>query len=234
MRYLAVKNYERFQHYKDRRPPWIKYHVSLLDDYELCHMSYGAQLVYDRLLLIAARTDNNIPNDPEHISRDVRIDTETVTDALQNLLDAGFLVVSERKRAASKAIARRKQNAEPETETETETEADTETEKNAADLGAERQVRDVYDHWRQKRGKRDKRYDKISPNRRQKIKARLAEFSADELKQAIDNVALDTWAERAKHDDITTLFGNREKVDRWLEMTGKGAADEQFGYARYS
>src|SRR5690606_19747530 len=32
--YLTVKNFERFQHYKDRNPPWIKLYNDLLDDYE--------------------------------------------------------------------------------------------------------------------------------------------------------------------------------------------------------
>jgi len=34
MQFLAVKNFERFQHYKDRNPPWIKLHAAVLDDYE--------------------------------------------------------------------------------------------------------------------------------------------------------------------------------------------------------
>lgn len=92
------------------------------------------------------------------------------------------------------------------------------------DIEQERALKDVYDHWRHVRGKTDRRYDRISPQRRQKIKTRLQEFTADELKQALSNVALDTWAERSKHDDITTLFKSHETVDRWLEMTGKGAS----------
>jgi hypothetical protein len=35
VRYLRVKNWSEFQHYKDRNPPWIKLHRTLLDhDYE--------------------------------------------------------------------------------------------------------------------------------------------------------------------------------------------------------
>lgn len=133
--YLRVRNWERFQHYKDRRPPWIKYHVELLDDYELTHMDYESQLVYDRLLLLAARTDNNIPNDPEHIARHISVKSEVVNAAIENLLLAGFLTIATRKRAASKAIAGRKQDADSETEQNRETESEsteTETETDAA------------------------------------------------------------------------------------------------------
>ena len=36
---LRILNWEKFQHYKVRRPPWIKLHHSLLDDYAF-HCSY--------------------------------------------------------------------------------------------------------------------------------------------------------------------------------------------------
>lgn len=32
--FLRVKNFDRFQHYKDRTPPWIKLYNDLLDDYD--------------------------------------------------------------------------------------------------------------------------------------------------------------------------------------------------------
>lgn len=244
--YLRVRNWEKFQHYKDRRPPWIKYHVETLDDYELTRLPYVTQLTYDRLLLISAKTDNNIPYDPDWLSQQTHIEVVAVDEAIQNLLNAGFLLLSDSKRAASKVIAARKQraskqlaarkqNAIPETETEAETETKSEEETNPRDLGLERATRDVYDHWRKVRGKTDRRYDRLSPQRRQKIRSRLAEFTADDLKRALTNVALDGWADRAKHDDITTLFKNRESVDRWLDMTGKEVAtnDDLKAYDRF-
>lgn len=79
-------------------------------------------------------------------------------------------------------------------------------------------VRRVYDHWRQVRGKRDPRYDRVSEERRRKIRSRLREFSEQDLFRALDAVALDDWPERDRHDDLTKLFQSREKVDRWLEI----------------
>lgn len=253
--YLRVRNWEKFQHYKDRRPPWIKFHVELLDDLSLASLPLPTQLLYDRLLLWAARTDNNIeihvsddfPDDPQDflstsqdfssffwLSGKINMPAEVIYDGVQKLLCAGFLTLSDRKRSASKAIAKRKQSAMPETETETETEAETEVETSVAQLPAERAVRDVYDHWRTCRGKTDKRYDKISPARRQKIKARLAEFTSDELKRALDNVARDNWPDRHRHDDITKLFKSREAVDRWLDEFGKEQPGGSLGYTNYS
>ena len=32
MHHLRVRNWERYQHYKERNPPWIKLYVELLDE----------------------------------------------------------------------------------------------------------------------------------------------------------------------------------------------------------
>ena len=37
-RYLRVRNFEQFQHYKERNPIWIKLYCSLLDDYEFAQL----------------------------------------------------------------------------------------------------------------------------------------------------------------------------------------------------
>lgn len=132
--YLRVKNWESFQHYKNRRPPWIKFHIELLDDYELMRLPPVSQLVYDRMLLLAAVTDNNVSNDHIWIAGKLGLTPRQVAEAIENLCSQGFLVLHERKRAASKALARRKQNAKPETEAETEVEA--ETEPSAVDVNA--------------------------------------------------------------------------------------------------
>lgn len=102
--YLAVKNWDKFQHYKGRRPVWVKFHVELLDDYELIHLSISSQLVYDRLLLLAARLDNCIPNDPKYVAALLHLPCRVVSSSLIDLLDSGFLEVA-RKQPASNLLA---------------------------------------------------------------------------------------------------------------------------------
>lgn len=126
--FLRVRNWEKFQHYKNRRPPWIKLHVETLDDYELMHLDNDAQLVYERLLLLAARTDNNISHDPDWIGGQIVQDPRIVQAAVETLINTGFLSVAGRKRSASKAIATRKQSADSEAEQKAETEEEPEAE----------------------------------------------------------------------------------------------------------
>ena len=54
MRYLSIKNHKAHQHYKNRRPPWIKLHVAILDDYAFSCLQ-DASKVHLLLLGVLAR-----------------------------------------------------------------------------------------------------------------------------------------------------------------------------------
>lgn len=128
--YVAVKNYERFQHYKDRNPPWIKFYVALLDDYEFSRLQDASKMHLVGIWLLASKCENRVPADPEWIARRIGA-TDPVN--LQVLVDAGFLV---RLRRASDVLADDKQSAMPETEAEAETKSEKKT--NASHSGAAR------------------------------------------------------------------------------------------------
>lgn len=81
----------------------------------------------------------------------------------------------------------------------------------------------IYTHWREVCGKTSGWYDKISPNRESKIRARLKEFSAIELCRALDGVARDPWEERPDNNDLTIVFRSREQVEKFLELAEKPA-----------
>jgi hypothetical protein len=63
--FLAVKNWPRFQHYSDRRPPWIKLYVALLDDLEFLELSDTEQISLIKLWMLAARLGHPLPNNPK-------------------------------------------------------------------------------------------------------------------------------------------------------------------------
>ncbi len=122
--YLRVHNWDKFQHYSGRRPPWVKFHVELLDDYDLMNLPIAAQLVYDRMLLVAARLDNSVENDPKFVGSLLHLPTKVVAPALRTLIDSGFLEVYD-KQDASNALANlyardREELSTSEEETETE------------------------------------------------------------------------------------------------------------------
>jgi hypothetical protein len=74
MEYLRVKNWEAHQHYKDRNPPWIKLHVSLLDDYEFSRLADVHKSHLMMLWLFASKNNGRIPNDPKFLQLKLGLD----------------------------------------------------------------------------------------------------------------------------------------------------------------
>ncbi len=89
MRYLNVVNWEKYQHYKDRNPPWIKLHQSLLDNYDFQCLQDASKLHLILIWVLASRHNNRIPFDEPWLSQKMGLQK---TLKLQPLIDAGFLV----------------------------------------------------------------------------------------------------------------------------------------------
>lgn len=114
--FLRVANWEEFQHYKDRNPPWIKLHRSLLTNYQFACLQDASKLHLMMIWLLASQTDNNIPADPKYLKNILNLESEP---NLKELSQLGFL---EGNGDASNVLAECKQLAMPEAEAEAETE----------------------------------------------------------------------------------------------------------------
>ena len=58
---MKIKNWNKFQHFKDRKPPWVKLYRDLLDDIDWHELDAQASKVLVMLWLIASEEDGNIP-----------------------------------------------------------------------------------------------------------------------------------------------------------------------------
>lgn len=114
MSYFSVKNFEKFQHYKDRKPPWIKLYHETFEDYEFGKLPDASKMHLIAIWSLASRYNNKIPADAEWISK--RINATEKVD-LKALAEAGFIELDQ---GCSKTLAKRKQSAMPETEAETD------------------------------------------------------------------------------------------------------------------
>lgn len=92
MKTFSVKNFEKFQHYKDRAPPWIKLYNGLLEDYEFGGLPDASKMHLIAIWLLASRSDNKIPYDPKWVSNRINA-TEPVDLAL--LAKGGFIIVDQ-------------------------------------------------------------------------------------------------------------------------------------------
>jgi hypothetical protein len=121
MKMFHVKNFEKFQHYKDRAPPWIKLYNELLDDYEFGLLPDATKMHLVAIWLLASRSENKIPFDPAWVAR--RINANSKVD-LSLLADRGFIVVDQELQAVeqvastplAKCLSREREETEGETE----------------------------------------------------------------------------------------------------------------------
>jgi hypothetical protein len=92
LRTFSVKNFEKFQHYKDRAPPWIKLYNELLDDYEFGLLPDASKMHLIAIWLLASRSENKIPLDPAWVARRINA-TEKVNLSL--LAERGFILLDQ-------------------------------------------------------------------------------------------------------------------------------------------
>jgi hypothetical protein len=130
---LKIKGWERFQHFKDRKPPWIKLYRDLLDDIKWHELDGEAAKHLVMLWLIASESDGELPSIKELAFR-LRISKRAVESTVSKLshwlIQDDIKLISDDKTISGryqddisvKVLAR--VNPETEKETEKETEAD--------------------------------------------------------------------------------------------------------------
>ncbi len=97
---LQVKNFEKFQHYRDRAPIWIKLYAYLLSDYEFGRLEDTAKAHLMLIWVLASQTGNKLPNDPGWIQ--TRIGARDPVD-VGNLIATGWLIDTDSKSASKSA-----------------------------------------------------------------------------------------------------------------------------------
>ena len=116
---LVPKNWVDFQHYRDRAPPWIKLHKSLIDDRKFQCLPVASRALAPMLWLIASEEkDGHFDGTPAELAFRLRQTEKEIDAALKPLISNGFFVVVQ---DASDLLAECKRDAIPETEGETET-----------------------------------------------------------------------------------------------------------------
>src|SRR3990167_5401921 len=112
---FLVRNWRKFQHYKNRNPPWIKLHFELFSSKDWVTLDDASRVLAVACMLIASRNDGYVPNRPSYIRRVAYLNRQP---NFKPLIDCGFLEILQADASTLQADAR------PETETETETETD--------------------------------------------------------------------------------------------------------------
>ena len=120
---ISIKNWNRFQHFKNRKPPWIKLYRDLLDDPNWNRLDGTSAKVLVMLWLLASEKEGNLPDIPTLAFR-LRMNEAQIKKAIADL--SPWL-----RQDDINMISSRYQHDTPERETEGEEERELETETDA-------------------------------------------------------------------------------------------------------
>lgn len=117
---LTVKNWDKFQHYRDRSPPWIKLHKSLLDDQHWHALPDASKALAVSIWLIASESkDGSFDGASTTLAFRLRTDSKKIDAAIKPLIEQGFLVCDSNVLAECGQLAvSEERRGERETETE--------------------------------------------------------------------------------------------------------------------
>jgi hypothetical protein len=118
---MKIRNWSKFQHFKDRKPPWVKLYRDVLDDMEWYELDPLASKVLVMCWLIASEDEGRLPNTKTLAFR-LRMTEKQTLDCLNKLShwleQDDISVISEQYQTDSLETER-------ETETKKETKSDT-------------------------------------------------------------------------------------------------------------
>lgn len=88
---LIPKNWDSFQHYKDRSPAWIKLHRGLLDDFAFSRLPVASRALAPLLWLLASEYEHGkITASVEEIAFRLRTSESELAQAIKPLIECGF------------------------------------------------------------------------------------------------------------------------------------------------
>lgn len=114
---MRIRNWEKFQHYKKRNPPWIKLHWEILASKDWVMLADDSKLLAIVCMLLASKNDGHVSDDPDYVRRVAYLNHEPDFNAL---IECGFLIKEDSDASKCKQV---QASACPETEAETEKES---------------------------------------------------------------------------------------------------------------
>jgi hypothetical protein len=96
--WIVIPNWDKFQHYKDRDPTWVKNYTALLQNDDYLGLAPGTRSILHGLWLVYASAHCQLRLDTASLSR--RLALRVTKRQLESLKDAGFIELS-----ASKPLA---------------------------------------------------------------------------------------------------------------------------------
>jgi len=98
MDYIEIKNFRQYQHYHTKSiTSWIKLYFSILDEYGFEQLSPAGKWYFVGLLLLAGKMKNNIPFDPEYLSKKLGGKSKEIKETILFLISNNYIILREDK-----------------------------------------------------------------------------------------------------------------------------------------
>lgn len=217
--YLSIREWKRFQHYKDRDPPWIKLHRELLTSRTWVSLDDASRVLAIACMLLAAGTDNKIPADKAYLRRVAYLNADPdwlplVRTQFLDLIDESGNVLA----PASTMLANRTECSSEERRAE---ERQSRGEKTSVELKLDDDPGGrVFEHWR-----REFRHPKakLDAKRRKIIALALASFDEASVCAAISGYKFSPHHmgqndQRTVYDDIELFLRDVTHIERGLNF----------------
>jgi len=217
---LKAKNWSSHQSYKDRRPPWIRMHKSLLDNYEYQSMNANARALLPMLWLLASEhedpTSGIICEDSEKIAFRLRLKEVDVSKGIADVVSAGFFEdITIRNESVTKPYV------------DCTFSVTSETEKRQSREEKRQSILSVFKCW--KTTLNHKRSNLDDKRKKQIEKALSLGYSSDELQQAIIGCSKSDFHmgvndRGQKYDSINLIFRDADQIDKFIMIATNGGA----------
>jgi hypothetical protein len=116
---LKPKNWDKFQHYRDRCPPWIKLHRDILNDRIFASLPVASKALAPLLWLLASESkDGEFDAASDELAFRLHFAIKDIETGLKPLIDNGFFVDASTMLAPCYQVAIPEREGERETETE--------------------------------------------------------------------------------------------------------------------
>jgi hypothetical protein len=224
---LTVRNWGKFQHYKGRRPPWIKLHRELLEDRSFLSLPLASQALAPRLWLLASESeDGSLSSDPAELAFRMRCSESDIVTAVNALIKSGFLSGS--LDSASVELAACEQGAILDTE-ESRVRVEERTETDSSPSAPEPlpnplhvTAQGVLDEWSKRTGTK-LRVEASINSILKRIRSRLKEgFTAADLLVCVEFAKLDPfYSEKGYSKDPHVLWRDASRVEDLLRRAEK-------------
>ena len=199
---LIPKNWDNFQHYKHRSPPWIKLHKNLLDDMTYQRLPVASKALAPMLWLLASESHDGVINmTPEEIAFRLRMTEKDVVSAIKPLIDNGFFIEDSGMLATSLQDATTEKRREEKEKSKRESKS-----KTPAPISDDFQISDSIKAWALKNG--HTQLEKHLESFINKCKAKNYKYS--DWDAAFRNAIADNWAKVGQ-----TQFTQDKSFTRW-------------------